>query len=102
MSSERLAEIRACAEAVDGTVTGKFLSELLAEVDRLRAMEVPTGWLTEPIEATSEQNAEWQAAWDKLRTGGVISYDLPAPPPPGLMWQPLRNQLPGRDYPAGG
>lgn len=122
MTDARLAEIRVCAEAADGTVTGKFLSELLAEVDRMRALTAPPMIFgTPPADVlTPEQVAEWQAKWDQLGgprvewsleqpAPGIIGYDFTPPPPrsgPDGYWTPLRNpfrdQPRSNDYPAGG
>lgn len=105
MSDERLAEIRRSNE--DRTFEYHWcesaIDDLLAEVDRLRALQVPTGFLEAPIEATPEQVAEWQAAWDEMLATGVAMYDLtPQPRDPGW-WTPLRNRIPrSNDYPAGG
>lgn len=106
MPDARLAEIR---ELLAGWTwhcghrePEKVVRELLAEVDRLRALEVPAGFLVTPIEATPQQIAEWQAAWDEPWASGIVVYDLPAPQPPGPMWEPLRDKPRSRDYPVGG
>lgn len=102
MSDERLAEIR--EEAAHLLEGGQSMRELLAEVDRLRALDVPARFLhVDPEDVTPEQIAEWQAAWDKMHATGIAMYDLPQPPRDPDWWTPLRNRIPrSNEHPAGG
>ena len=106
MPEDRLAEIRAEIEAdsyghsYDG---GRAARELLAELDRMRALEVPGGIEIGPAKITPEQVAEWQAAWGKMLATGVAMYDLTPQPRDPDWYSPLRNRVPrSSDYPAGG
>lgn len=101
MPDERLAEIR--EEAAHLSEGGQSMRDLLAEVDRMRALEVPGGIEIDPAKITPEQVAEWQAAWDKMHATGVAMYDLPQPPRDPDWWTPLRNRIPrSNEHPAGG
>lgn len=70
LPDDRLAEIR--KEIEDDSYrhsydSGRAARELLAEVDRMRALEVPATFLEAPADSvTPEQIAEWQAAFDKI------------------------------------
>jgi hypothetical protein len=109
MTDERLAQLELAAsypppfDDFATQIVYDALRELVAEVKRLRALEQPAGFLESPIEATPEQVAEWQAAWDEMLATGVAMYDLtPQPRDPGW-WTPLRNRIPrSNDRPAGG
>lgn len=105
MSEERLAEIRRNNE--DHTFEHHWcegaIDDLLAEVDRMRALEVPGGIEIDPAKITPEQVAEWQAAWDKMLATGVVMYDLTPQPRDPDWWTPLRNRIPrSNEHPTGG
>ena len=108
LSDDRLAEIRAEIDNQtwwQGSVkrAARDVLDLLAEVDRMRALEVPGGIEIDPAKVTPEQVAEWQAAWDKMLATGVAMYDLTPQPRDPDWWTPLRNRVPrSNDYPAGG
>lgn len=128
MPDARLAEIRSEAETDlwrgSAKAAARDVLELLAEVERVRTLE----FTTLPDDAfTPEQVAKWplsdrlarlgmqllyeqkqamaeaaSAQIEQLRESGVISYDLPQPPPSGPLWQPFRDQPRSHDYPTGG
>lgn len=101
MSDERLAEIR--EEAAHLLEGGQSMCDLLAEVDRMRALDMPGGIEIDPAKITPEQVAEWQAAWDEMLAAGIAMYDLTPQPRDSGRWTPLRNRIPrGNDYAAGG
>lgn len=81
-----------------------IVHDLLAEVDRLRALDAPEGLNEVAADSvTPEQSAKWQALWDKT-LGGPL--DLPPyrhPPYPRVSDRiPRRDKPRTWDYPAGG
>lgn len=88
MPDERLAQLRAGNEPLGDHLSGLTadeVGELLAEVDRMRALEMPVHFLhVDPEDVTPDQIAECQALWDRLAAAGVRGYDLtPLPRNPG-------------------
>jgi hypothetical protein len=105
MTDERLAEIRRANEdrSFEHHWCENAIDDLLAEVDRMRALEKPGGIEIDPAKVTPELIAEWQAAWDEMLAGGVAMYDLTPQPRDPDWWTPLRDRIPrSNDHPEGG